>query len=123
MPFRLDPNTTSAPEAPPLWHQKRAYHWKTPKKTRYWRTRLDPFALVWAEIEGWLEAHPEMTGVTVFQRLREAYPDDFTETQLRTLQRRVAEWRAERVTTFDDQWLQQELLAGGSLLGPFGAIA
>lgn len=123
VPFSLDPNTTSAPEAPPLRYEKRAYHWKAPKKARYWRTRLDPFALVWAEIEGWLEAHPEMTGVTVFQRLREAYPDDFTETQLRTLQRRVAEWRAERVTTFDDQWLQQELLAGGSLLGPFGATA
>ena len=56
-----------------------------------------------------------MPDVTVFQRLREAYLDDFSETQLRTLQRWVAEWRAERVMTFDDQWLQHELLAGASL--------
>jgi hypothetical protein len=115
LPFSLEPHASTATESPPLQRQKRPYHWKAPKKVRYWRTRLDPFALVWAEVEGWLEAHPEMTGVTVFQRLRAAYPDDFSETQLRTLQRRVAEWRAERVMTFDDQWLQQELLAGASL--------
>ena len=123
LPFSLDPHAPTAPESPPLQRQKRPYHWKAPKKARYWRTRLDPFALVWAEVEGWLEAHPEMTGVTVFQRLRAAYPDDFSETQLRTLQRRVAEWRAERVMTFDDQWLQHELLAGVSLPPPLRATA
>jgi hypothetical protein len=123
LPFSLDPHAPIAPESPPLQRQKRPYHWKAPKKARYWRTRLDPFALVWAEVEGWLEAHPEMTGVTVFQRLRAAYPDDFSETQLRTLQRRVAEWRAERVMTFDDQWLQHELLAGVSLPPPLRATA
>jgi hypothetical protein len=64
-----------------------------------------------------------MTSVIVFKLLREAYPDDFSDTQLRTLQRRVAEWRAERVMTFDDQWLQQELLAGASLPPPLRAKA
>jgi hypothetical protein len=123
VPFSLDPQATASPEPPPLQRQKRPYHWKAPKKARYWRTRLDPFALVWAEVEGWLEAHPEMTGVTVFQRLRAAYPDDFSETQLRTLQRRVAEWRAERVMAFDDQWLQHEVLAGASLPPPLRATA
>lgn len=118
VPFQLDPAGLALPEPPPLQRQKRPYHWRAPKKARYWRTRLDPFAIVWAEVEGWLEAHPEMTGVTVFQRLRTAYPEDFSETQLRTLQRRVAEWRAERVMTFDDQWLQHEVLAGASLPPP-----
>lgn len=90
VPFCLDPRASALPEPPPLQRQKRPYHWKAPKKARYWRTRLDPFAIVWAEVEGWLEAQPELTGVTVFQRLRAAYPDDFSEQQVRTLQRRVA---------------------------------
>lgn len=123
VPFSLDPHAMALPASPPLVHQKRPYHGKAPKKARYWRTRLDPFAIVWAEVEGWLEAHPEMTGVTVFQRVRTAYPDDFSAMQLRTLQRRVAEWRAERVTTFDDQWLHHEVLAGASLPPPLRATS
>lgn len=121
--FSLDPRTVALPESPPLERQKRPSHGKVPKQARYWRTRLDPFASVWAEVEGWLAAHPEMTGVTVFQRVRTAYPDDFSAMQLRTLQRRVAEWRAERVMTFDDQWLQHEVLAGASLPPPLRATA
>ena len=123
VPFCLDPGALALHEPPPLQRQKRPYHGKAPKKARYWRTRLDPFAIVWAEVEGWLEAHPELTGVTVFQRVRTAYPDDFSETQLRTLQRRVAEWRAEQVMTCDDQWLQHEVLAGASLPPPLRATA
>lgn len=38
--------------------------------------------------------------------------------QLRTLQRRIAQWRTTMITTFDDQWLQDELLAPANLPRP-----
>ena len=119
VPFLLDPaSAETIPPPAPLQRQKRAYHRKHPERPRWWRTRLDPFADVWGTVEGWLEAQPELTGVAVFKRLQQEYPDYFEEPQLRTLQRRVAQWRALTVTTFDDQWLQSELLAGAPLPPP-----
>ncbi|MDQ2995845.1 MAG: hypothetical protein M3R61_02140 [Chloroflexota bacterium] len=43
--------------------------------------------------------------------------------QLRTLQRRIAKWRAMVVTTFDDQWLEDQVLADVILPRPLGATA
>jgi len=61
VPFHLDPSTLALPEPPPLQRQKRPYHWKAPKKARYWRTRLDPLAIVWAGARR-REPAPAMTG-------------------------------------------------------------
>lgn len=114
--FMLDPDRTDgAPEPAPLQRQKRAYHRKNPELPRWWRTHPDPFAEVWTEVEGWLEAQPELTGVAVFKRLQQEHPNGFTDGQLRTLQRRVAIWRKTMITTFDDQWLAGEVLAGAEL--------
>jgi hypothetical protein len=124
VPFRLDPTTSdSLPSPAPIQRQKRAYHRKHPERPRWWRTRLDPFAEVWGTVEAWLDAQPDLTGVAVFKRLQTDYPDLFTDTQLRTLQRRVAQWRALMVTTFDDQWLQSEVLAGAALPLPLRAVS
>ncbi len=78
---------------------------------------------MWGIVEAWLEAQPDLTGVAVFKRLQTDYPDLFTDTQLRTLQRRVAQWRALMVTTFDDQWQQREVLAGAELPLPLRAAS
>jgi hypothetical protein len=62
---------------------------------RSWRTREDPFAADWAEIEVQLEAAPELEAKTLFEDLARRRPGRYEEGQLRTLQRRVKQWRAE----------------------------
>ena len=64
---------------------------------RHWRTRQDPFVGVWPEVLGWLELEPDTTAKEIFDRLSEANPSKFSSGQLRTLQRRVGEWRAHAV--------------------------
>jgi hypothetical protein len=64
---------------------------------RHWRTRQDPFAGVWAgELAPLLEADKErvLESRTLLAELEKKYPDQFGEGHLRTLQRRVRDWRA-----------------------------
>jgi hypothetical protein len=80
---------------PELWKagEVRPTHRKPAQPTRTWRTRQDPFAEVWPQVLSWLEAEPDATAKALFIRLLEFHPDDFKPGQLRTLQRRVREWR------------------------------
>jgi hypothetical protein len=104
---------------PLLRHQKRSY--QRPKALpRWWKTRPDPFATVWAELEQWLEVAPTRTAKSLFQELQQRYPDQYAPVQLRTLQRRIAKWRTTMITTFDDHWLQDEVLAPANLPRPLG---
>lgn len=113
----------SAAAAPPLLvHQKRAYRRQQPALPRWWRSRADPFATVWTEVEQWLEAQPTRTAKSIFQELQQRYPDQYAAIQLRTLQRRIAKWRTTMITTFDDHWLQDEVLAVARLPRPLGAV-
>lgn len=64
------------------------------KVVRQYRTRLDPFAEVWPEIEGMLEQAPGLEAVTIFELLRGRPELSFADGQLRTLQRRIRRWRA-----------------------------
>ena len=67
------------------------------KRRRTWRTRGDPFADVWAEeIESLLRGDPEgaLRATTVLEWLQERHPGRFSQAQLRTLQRRLRDWRA-----------------------------
>ena len=59
----------------------------------FWRTRKDPFISVWADILLWLQNDPDCTAKSLFQRLKKKYPEQFVDGQLRTLQRRIGEWR------------------------------
>ena len=61
---------------------------------RAYRTRPDPFAAIWPEIEALLVQAPGLEAVTIFETLR-ARPDlVVADGQLRTLQRRIRRWRA-----------------------------
>lgn len=71
----------------------RATHRKRPVAPRLWRTREDPFEGVWSTVQHWLNEEPDATGKELFQRLQENLPGSFQRGQLRTLQRRVKEWR------------------------------
>jgi transposase InsO family protein len=64
------------------------------KQPRQYRTRADPFAEDWPEIEQLLQATPELEAKTVFEWLCEQRPGKYQAGQLRSLQRRVADWRA-----------------------------
>jgi len=116
------PEPADAPAAP-IVRQKRAYHRKHPQIPRWWRSRVDPFAEVWTDIEQWLEVNPSRTAKSIFVELQQRYPDRYPDVQLRTLQRRIARWRATVITTFDDQWLQEEVLANATLPRPLRAVS
>lgn len=61
---------------------------------RNWRTRTDPLARVWEqELEPLLLREPKIEAMTLYEYLQERYPGQY-ERNLRTLQRRVSEWKA-----------------------------
>ncbi|MEE8466344.1 MAG: IS21 family transposase [Dehalococcoidia bacterium] len=67
------------------------------KSSRAWRTRPDPFAAIWSEaVLPLLQRDPEsaLQATTVLEWLEERYPGRFSPAQLRTLQRRLRDWRA-----------------------------
>jgi len=64
------------------------------KTPHTWRTRDDPFEAYWDEVRTMLEEAPELQAKTLFDWLCREYPGAFAEGQLRTLQRRVRDWRA-----------------------------
>jgi len=64
------------------------------RQSRAYRTRTDVFADVWNEIVPFLESEPEVEVTTLLEYLSEQYPSRFSDSQLRTLQRRVKVWRA-----------------------------
>jgi len=67
-----------------------------PREPRQYRTRLDPFAGVWAEVEQLLQRDASVEAKTIFDYLCRKDPEQFQEVQLRTLQRRVKQWRAQK---------------------------
>jgi len=63
---------------------------------RDWKTREDPFVEHWPEVEALLSESPGLAAKTLFELLVGKYEGRYDEGQLRTLQRRVKTWRAER---------------------------
>ena len=62
---------------------------------RTWRTREDPFAAVWdADLLPILRAVPHIRATTLLEELQRRHPGDYPDRVLRSLQRRVALWRA-----------------------------
>jgi Mu transposase, C-terminal domain len=100
---RMEGKSLAAAAAAAGMSERTARTWQTgglPSTTRVprtWRTRPDPFAGVWAkEIVPWLEADREgrLQALTLFEELCARHPGQFLPGQLRTLQRRVRDWRA-----------------------------
>ncbi|MCD2450220.1 hypothetical protein GO003_007465 [Methylicorpusculum oleiharenae] len=62
---------------------------------RHWRTREDPFETVWEkELVPLLEKEPQLTGLTLWEFLEDERAGQFPYRVLRTLQRRVNQWKA-----------------------------
>lgn len=64
------------------------------KTEHTWRTRTDPFDQHWEEVREKLCENPGLEAKTLFEDLQRRYPGNFSDGQLRTLQRRVKRWRA-----------------------------
>ncbi len=92
LPLRRDAEADSSPR--PAVRQYRRN--KTPRAPRTWRTRPDPFAEVWDELQSQLAQTPELTAKELFEDLQLRYPGRYDRRQLRTLQRRVKAWRAQQ---------------------------
>jgi hypothetical protein len=102
---RMEKTTLEAAAAAAGMSERTARRWQSgplpseTKEPRAWRTRPDPFVEVWStEIEPLLVRDPEgkLEAKTIFGELCRKRPGEFEPGQLRTLQRRVREWRAER---------------------------
>src|SRR5438552_12884378 len=83
--------------------ERSAYTWKAgalpseTKEERHWRTRPDPFEAVWdAEVVPLLAGDERgvLEAKTVLVDLRRRHGDKYHAGHLRTLQRRVQDWRA-----------------------------
>lgn len=65
------------------------------KPDHHWRTRKDPFESVWEnEIVRLLDKSPHLQARTILAKLQQNHSDQYPDTMLRTLQRRVQNWRA-----------------------------
>jgi hypothetical protein len=74
-----------------LWDRRLASEMR---QKHTWRTRPDPFADVWEQIRQLLTVEPGLQAKTLFQHLQEEHPGRFSDGQVRTLRRRVSDWRA-----------------------------
>ena len=62
---------------------------------RTYRRRPNPFTDDWPWIVSQLERDPALQGTTVFGLLKELHPGRYQASQLRTLHRQIATWRAQ----------------------------
>jgi len=76
---------------------RRYRHTKKPRKNLgrplTWRTCPDAFVNEWVQIKIQLELNPSVTAKMILENLIKNKPDEFNINQLRTLQRRVSQWR------------------------------
>jgi hypothetical protein len=65
------------------------------KEPRTWRTRANPFGEDWPWVVKQLERDSALQGATLFAELCQRHPGKYRPTQVRTLQRHIAQWRAQ----------------------------
>jgi hypothetical protein len=58
------------------------------------RSRPNPFEEHWDKVTGMLEISPELQAQTILSYLTEMYPEHYKLNQIRSLQRRLKDWRA-----------------------------
>ncbi len=99
---RMEGKTQEAAAAAAGMTPKTARRWESGalpsqrKSTRDWRTRSDPFEVIWGEVVPILEADLDgsLKCPTLLREIQRRYPGLFPDRLLRTLQRRVRDWRA-----------------------------
>ena len=78
------------------WRAGEANPARRPKRKRriWWRTRPDPFEHVWPQVLTYLQDHPDASGTQILGVLMRDHPESIGPKQLRTLQRRLKQWRS-----------------------------
>ena len=113
-------NTVGAAAAAAGMCERTARQWQegpfpsTTTTPRTWRTREDPFHEIWvADIVPRLDADRagRLQALTLFEWLCARYPERFQPGQLRTLQRRVRDWRAQHGPD-TDAYFEQTAIPG-----------
>ena len=61
-----------------------------------WRTRVDPFAEVWPQLQEMLRCEPTLQAKTLGEWLQRESPEQEWPRHQRTLERRVRQWKAEQ---------------------------
>lgn len=90
-------------------HYKRSNKPGKTSSPRKWRTKKDPFETVWNKIRLQLEINPELTAISFLVELVKENPSQFNMSMLRTLQRRIAQWRREQLQATQEKMLKQIL--------------
>lgn len=99
----MEDRTSEAAAAAAAMSERMARSWKDgplPSETRSpreWRTRPDPFTEIWdSDVVPLLRSDEagQLEAKTIIEVLGERYPGRYGEPQLRTMQRRVRDWRA-----------------------------
>lgn len=74
---------------------ERSHTLPSQRAARSWRTRQDPLAAAWeAEVVPLLQADAQLSAVTLLEELQRRHPGEYDAGVLRTLQRRMRQWRA-----------------------------
>ena len=60
---------------------------------RNWRTHVDKLLPIWDDALSFLQSEPDLEATSLFEHLLDMHPDKLQETQLRSFQRKVKEWR------------------------------
>ena len=98
---------TMAPTAPTLeaflsglrtaWREGEVRPTSRPKeKVKRGRRRPDPLVAVAAQLNGWFEVKPWRTARELLERLQDEQPGTYADGLLRTLQRRLKDWRRDK---------------------------
>lgn len=69
-------------------------HLPSQQKEKPLRSYSNPFEAHWDKVTGMLETSPELEARTILNYLVEMYPEHYRLNQIRSLQRRLKEWRA-----------------------------
>lgn len=67
------------------------------KGERWWRTHPDAFADIWPQVVQQLNRTPDLQAKALFRLIQHQYPGEFKDSKLRTVQRRLRQWRRQAV--------------------------
>lgn len=73
----------------------RATHRPKAPPRRDWRTRKDPLEAVIGDLRAWFDEEPDRNSKELLERLKREHPGVVGDGQIRTLQRRLKDWRRE----------------------------
>lgn len=109
---------TNEPSSEPLMTRAPRQYRRTPKPRkslgpRIWRTREDPFKKVWDGLQVRLGVDPDCTTTKLLKQLIKQEPEVYSMKHLRTLQRRIANWREDHTKNQDQSYFMSAAQSEG----------